>query len=304
MFKKILTVILLVLFLSTLVVMPYGGEVEVKAASMDNFKNAMLVGWCSIPAYEQHRYAQSMGFKYVFHYIRDDPNSDYDYEKSNLYKNDLKFFFNDVHKLLFPDVDLTLTSAELAYLKQRWPSEFGRFPKLPRVIDDGHWQEIKAYNINIYNAYVAAWEKYGAWVDATKSFPENLSIQQSYSPDGSKWTVKLDFQQQDVIDACVAAAVNHIKNKSEVPSIGYLCAGIVIDVPNAWTSELGGLRPLPEDESSVLHGNITHEYSKFRYGWFNYLDQLKNALESELGRDMYFIYEPGSPQQQWAGPLQ
>ena len=53
---------------------------------MDNFKSFQGIGWVGQVATKNPRYAQAMGFKYVYHDVDDNPDSDMDYEKSNEYK--------------------------------------------------------------------------------------------------------------------------------------------------------------------------------------------------------------------------
>lgn len=262
----------------------------------EEFKHFFGLGWVGT-AENNLRMAKSLGYKHVYHSRQDGFDTEwfikrnYDYVKKH--KEGQRFFFNDPPKHIHPSVELDVDEKELTYLCEKWPVEFRLFPELPRWINDHHWEEIKKYNIEIYNEYKSKFEKYMAWCDADAEFPDNLCILQSFEEKKSLWySFTPDFQQQSVIEEYIKVIAEYIRDTAEIKEIDYLCKGIIVDVVEICEEINFSNRPLIDGVKCMLHEGITHEHNTFWIGWLMFLYQLKREITKTLGREIKCIWEP------------
>lgn len=274
----------------------------------------MGVGWHSV-AIQNRRYAQGAGYRFVFHTYQD-LNPELNSEASDHFKRGLRFYFNDVHKTIQPEIGLDIAPELLSELKARWPFEFHWYPQVPRFFYFRRWKEIKEAYPDIYDAYKATWETYFAWHNAESEFPFNMGILdywRNYSGQDSEvdpyktdpddesvgWMQFLpDFQRQGVIDHYVENIVRHIKTRSEAPALDYRFAGVLIDVIEIW-EEIEGWRdwetyPYKLGSSSLKREGYAQQYETIASGWMHFLYYLKTGLQRAFpDREIRFIYEPG-----------
>lgn len=246
------------------------------------------------------RTAQALGYNCVADNRTDTPPPD------ALIQN-MSFYLHDPHKNIQVPMGLNLDEQNLTSLKASYPNTFLHYPELPRAIDELELAIMQTNHPFVFSTIRNTFERVKCWANTTGKFPDNIAIAEAWGSTGRQWEPCSDFQQQQVIDDTVDAIVAYARGR-ENPAIGYLCEGVIIDVVELWNEfNWNSSRPLPgspdEERYSLLHGDITHEYSTLREGWYVFLGQLRDALENEFGRPIHCIWEPTPLYNGWVQPL-
>lgn len=153
---------------------------------------------------------------------------------------------------------------------------------------------------------IAFYEKYMVW-KSHDPFPRNIETGWHFS--ANDFRTNWDFQQQDVIDYVIEQFIVLVKSY-ENKSIGFTFGGYMVDVPrlsgefhlwNSATSE-NSFNTLPDlvpnhEDSSLLHGAITHQYVTYTEGKAAFWKQLNLRLSKEFPGykrilEPYRIYQP------------
>ncbi|MGE4490554.1 MAG: carbohydrate binding domain-containing protein [Kiritimatiellales bacterium] len=254
-----------------------------------------LVAWDRSPV-EHTRLAKALGYNCF---------ADGRLGISRQYAADMNFYLNDPHKNVQPNMGFELTETELTAARAAYPFTFSHWPELPRAIDESELSQMKTDNPAMFERLKAAFERTKCWNNTTEPFPGNLAQLEKWAGT-DRWEPCSDFQQEAVIDAEIASIVNYVKAR-EIPEINCLFEGISIDVIEIWREfNWNSDRKLPgsaeTERYGLLHDGITHEYSTLREGWYVFLGRLRDELETELGRRIYYIFEP-TPVSTWSEPL-
>ncbi|WNR46145.1 carbohydrate binding domain-containing protein [Paenibacillus roseipurpureus] len=263
---------------------PNKAEAVAWQSSMDTeYRNYHGLGWWSEPEPEL-RYAQAMGLKYVFFdrpYVEKIQNSPY--------KKNLKWYYNDFHKNVRPVSTMSLSAATLLDLKAKFPGTFEKWPAMNRGVNIQELRALKNYNLAVYNEIKSLYENVMAIADSSKEFPENML---GLNWGNGSFEPYYDFQQQSVITFMINQTKSEILQYDDTAN-NFLFAGLMIDVPEiyeeaSYNSFTNGGTPVP--------GGKTHEYATYKDGWFDFLRQLKNALNTQFpSRSIKYIFEPYNP---------
>lgn len=258
----------------------------------DEYRNFHGLCWGTQNTLEDAcRYAHAMNYNYVLvHPVALD---------SGAYTNNLRFIAVNPHKIVLPEVEnLTLTEERLDSLKSRW-SIFYDYPNVRQYINYDQYDELKAYDLEVWTAYKNTCEKYYIWNDTTQTFPRNLAL---IGGDWGGYPI-LDIQQQAVIDWFVPYFINHVKTRMEKPSENFRFYGVASDQPGHWrlqTRVVTGKWVSGVSESAPLHDSITHEYPDMEIATYEFWMQLKSGLEEAFpDRKLVAIHEPGEIWKNW-----
>ncbi|MFV1995599.1 MAG: hypothetical protein ACC661_09185 [Verrucomicrobiales bacterium] len=274
----------------------------------EQIKHFYGVCWRGTPEMNM-RAAQALGYRYVY-FVHLQPK-----DAARPEAKGLRFFLETPQHLWTPDLPIKLDQSELKDLKKLWPRLFAPYPKISQWFQDQWFDELKAYRPDVWRAYKEVYEKIFPWCDSTADFPRNIAV--GWVGESLTGHPLLDFQQRAVHDRLIKITLERVR-AWENPDNDFRFAGCAWDVPSKW-NEYRPMRNLPErmarqrpipgghDDplaSAVGHPGITHDYSTFREGVFQFYASLKRALQKEFpDRKLYFIYEPWYPLQ-WVSALQ
>lgn len=227
------------------------------------------------------------------------------------YSKDLYFYLNDPHKNVQPDTSLEVSGEALQGLQQRYPFTFARYPELPRAINMEEIQSMRDQDPEVYEVIKADFERTKCWAkNPNRGFPYNLAQLQTWGTEARSWEPCPDFQQQEIVEAHVNNVVRYLKEEGEIPEQNYHFKGIVIDVIELWdefdwNSHRGILGSPNTERYTPEREGITHDYATLREGWFQYLAQLRDALEAAYpDREIKFIWEPTPMYEKWVAHLE
>ncbi|MEO1236389.1 MAG: carbohydrate binding domain-containing protein [Planctomycetota bacterium] len=266
--------------------------------------NGNLIAWDN-QNMQHHRLARALGYDHVCE-VRDTtyPGSS---QATSETSRDLGFYVNDPHKKVQPHYGFELDQTELARALQRYPHTFSWYPEMSRAIDTEEIAAMKTQDTELYEQVKHAFETTKAWSHPNREFPNNLGQLQKWGS-GVRWEPYSDFQQRDVIERHVAAAVDYIR-KVDDNDFNFRFKGIVIDVIEPWDEfSWSSDRPVPgspqRERYAVEHPGITHQYTTVREGWYHFLGHLRDELEAAFpDRDIKFIWEPTPMVASWVEPL-
>ncbi|MEM8782058.1 MAG: carbohydrate binding domain-containing protein [Planctomycetota bacterium] len=266
--------------------------------------NANLIAWDD-QTLQHHRMARALGYDHVcdlrdVHYPGKTETNARD-------SHDLGFYVNDPHKKVQPYYRFELNESELARALKRYPHTFSWYPQMSRAIDTEEIAAMKTQDPELYAKVKDDFEATKAWSHPNREFPNNLGQLQKWGS-GVRWEPYSDFQQRDVIERQVQAAVDYIREVDD-NDFNFRFQGIVIDVIEPWDEfSWSSDRPVPghpqRERYAVEHKGITHQYATVREGWYHFLGHLRDELEAAFpNRDIKFIWEPTPMVASWVEPL-
>ncbi|WNR46153.1 carbohydrate binding domain-containing protein [Paenibacillus roseipurpureus] len=249
------------------------------------YRNVHGLGWWQIGEQEL-RYAQSMGFKYVF-------LDQYYKNAASTYKKGLRFYYNDPHKNIRPLLNYSLTAQQLANYKVKYPATFANWPEASRSIRIDELDELQQNDNALWSYLKTEYLKWYAVTDTLKPFPQNLM---GYRWGSIEFEAFYDFQQQWVIDNLVNR-MKTVISQTESADDDFLFAGISIDVPDH--DKEANYNPMTGG-TTLLHDSITHQYTTLKEGWERFLIKLKNDLSAQYPtRSMKYWFEPYRVMTDW-----